>query len=51
MNIRRFTLTVLAVMLPVSPPARGSADADYKKSKPLVIDGKHDLTISGLEIA
>jgi hypothetical protein len=37
-------------MLPVSAPGRDSADADFKKSGPLVLEGKADLTISGLEI-
>ncbi len=45
------TLFVLVVVLPGSAPSRDSADADFKKSEPLVIDGKADLTISGLEIA
>src|SRR5262249_30725544 len=35
----------------VSAPSRDPADVDFKKSEPLVIDGKADLTISGLEIA
>lgn len=47
----RCTLFVLVAMLPVSPPGRDPAGADFKKSEPLIIDGKADLTISGLEIA
>ena len=31
--------------------ATDALSADLKKSEPLVIDGKSDLTISGLEIA
>jgi hypothetical protein len=45
------TLLVLAAMLPVSAPGRDPAGAPLRKSEPLVIDGKADLTISGLEIA
>ncbi len=43
-------LFVLIIMSHVSP-GRDPSDADFKKSEPLVIDGKADLTISGLEIA
>jgi nitrous oxidase accessory protein NosD len=47
----RCTLFVLVVLLAASAPGRDSADADFKKAEPLVIDGKADLTISGLDIA
>jgi hypothetical protein len=39
---------VLTAILALTHDSRG---ADFKKSGPLVIDGKADLTISGLEIA
>ncbi len=42
--------SVLVVMFPVCSPGRDPSDADFKKSEPLVIDGKADLTINGLEI-
>ena len=51
MKNRSCTWFLLVVMLPVSAPGRDSEAADLKKSGPLVIDGKADLTISGLEIA
>jgi len=51
MRNRKGTLFLLVVMVPVSALSRDSASADPKKSEPLVIDRKADLTISGLEIA
>jgi nitrous oxidase accessory protein NosD len=51
MKSRRCTLFLLVVMSSISQLSRNSQSADLKKSEPLVIDGKTDLTISGLEIA
>ena len=51
MKNRRCTWFLLVVMLSVSALTTDSLSADLKKSEPLVIDGKADLTISGLEIA
>ena len=51
MQSRRCTLFLLLVITPVSGLSRDSASAELKRSEPLVIDGKADLTISGLEIA
>ena len=50
MKNRRFTLFLLVVILSVSALTTDSLSADLKRSEPLVIDGKADLTISGLEI-
>jgi len=51
MKSRRCTLFLLVVTVSISPLSRDSPSAELKRSEPLVIDGKADLTISGLEIA
>src|SRR6478609_6108126 len=51
MASRRCMWFFLDLMVPVSALTTDSLSADLKKSEPLVIDGKSDLTISGLEIA
>ena len=51
MTNRRFTSFLLVVILSVSALTTDSLSVELKKSEPLVIDGKADLTISGLEIA
>jgi hypothetical protein len=44
-------LFLLAGLVFIWPLTKRSPGADLKKSQPLVIDGRADLTISGLEIA
>ena len=44
-------LLALVAMMPVSARGPDSSEADLNKSEPLVIEGKADLTISGLRIA
>ena len=51
MQSRRCTLFLLVVMSSISQLSRNSPSAEVKRSEPLVLDGKADLTISGLEIA
>jgi nitrous oxidase accessory protein NosD len=51
MRKRKRTLFLLVAIVTVSAISRECASAEPKKSEPLVIDGKADLTITGLEIA
>ncbi len=50
MKNRRFTLFLLVVILSFSALTTDSLSVELKRSEPLVIDGKADVTISGLEI-
>lgn len=50
MNNRRWTLFLLVVTGAMSALTADSLSVELKRSEPLVIDGKADLTISGLEI-
>src|SRR5450759_4452094 len=50
MKNRRFSLFLLVVILSVSALTTDSLSVELKRSEPLVIEGKADLTISGLEI-
>jgi hypothetical protein len=51
MKKRRWTLFLLVVTGAMLVLTTDTLSADFKKSEPLVIGGKADSTISGLEIA
>jgi len=50
MKSGRCTLFLVVVILSVSALTTDSLSFELKRSEPLVIDGKADVTIGGLEI-